>query len=69
MDFDCDVNIKATELRLGLPGTSDEPSIPSPSNGKKRAFPEMADGPRSERPETGTSGNQDRDTATPPPAK
>nr|AAD32142.1 Nt-iaa2.3 deduced protein [Nicotiana tabacum] len=42
MAHEKDLNLKATELRLGLPGTEDE-SIVSSSKNKKRGLPESAE--------------------------
>ncbi|KAI3668084.1 hypothetical protein L6452_43159 [Arctium lappa] len=38
---DIDLNYKATELRLGLPGTDDEPEIKTNLSGNKRSSSEM----------------------------
>lgn len=66
MEFDRDPSLRATELRLGLPGTPDEPSKQSPSKGNKRTLGEMTNDPRSEKLEAGTSDGEDRDAAAPP---
>lgn len=68
MDFNHHANLTATELRLGLPGTTDKPSKPSTAKGKKRAFLEMANKLRSEKLETGSSNVKDPG-ATAPRAK
>lgn len=56
MAFNTDMNIKTcTELRLGLPGTSDEyPNPPSSTRSNKRDFPSCSD-------------EEDEATAPPPP--
>ncbi|CAD6220861.1 unnamed protein product [Miscanthus lutarioriparius] len=69
MEIDAD-NLSATELRLGLPGTSssdDWQKKPSPSVGAKRAL----DDTRSEASGTSpaTAGDLDHDTAAPPKAQ
>ncbi|CAN6203195.1 unnamed protein product, partial [Urochloa humidicola] len=67
MEIDAD-NLSATELRLGLPGTSSSddhrPKKPSPAVGAKRAL----DDTRSEASGTTPSAGDDHD-ATAPPAK
>ena len=63
MEIDGD-NLSATELRLGLPGTSsgdDRPRRPAPSVGAKRAL----DDTRSEASGTSPAAGGDHDAATP----
>ncbi|CAN6197085.1 unnamed protein product [Urochloa humidicola] len=67
MEIDAD-NLSATELRLGLPGTSssdDRPKKPSPSVGAKRAL----DDTRSEASGTTPSAGGDEHDAAAPAAK
>jgi len=71
MAYESDINLKATELRLGLPG-SDEPEKPSTTPGvrsNKRASPEISEESRSKGSSSVSSNveNGERDSA--PPAK
>ncbi|PKI64063.1 hypothetical protein CRG98_015507, partial [Punica granatum] len=68
MDFHGNENLRATELRLGLPGTPDDPPKQSPPANKsnKRGFLEMASGSRSERSESGASNVDNRESTVPP---
>ena len=71
MAFEGDLNLKATELRLGLPG-SDEPqqkqSTSSVTRGTKRASPEISEESRTRSNITSASSiNVEKDCA--PPAK
>ncbi|OWM74524.1 hypothetical protein CDL15_Pgr005103 [Punica granatum] len=67
MDFQGDANLKATELRLGLPGTLNEPAKQSPpSKSSKRASLEIYDESSSKKRETSSSDVDDRDSTAPP---
>lgn len=62
--YESDLNFKATELRLGLPGTTDEPeqeqkSVSSGLKSNKRYSSEMEDG--------GSSDNKGLDQESAPP--
>ncbi|KAL4313462.1 hypothetical protein GQ457_01G052860 [Hibiscus cannabinus] len=64
VNYKNDLNLMATELRLGLPGSHDKPSIRS----NKRNSPEISDYSNSKTNSTITiSENDDQDS--PPPAK
>lgn len=63
--YENDLNLKATELRLGLPGTTDEheaeqKSVSSALKSNKRSSSEMEDG--------GSSNNKGSDQESAPPA-
>lgn len=64
---DLNLNLKATELRLGLPGSDETEDqavlVPSTSLNKKRALPEKSE-------EIGPKGSTvEAETETAPPAK
>lgn len=68
MIYESDLNLKATELRLGLPG-SDEPekqSAPSVRS-NKRASPEISQESKSNSCVSNAGNDDERDSA--PPAK
>ncbi|TVU41866.1 hypothetical protein EJB05_15422 [Eragrostis curvula] len=67
MEIDAE-NLSATELRLGLPGTSsseDRPKKPSPTVGTKRALEDTT----SEASGTASAAGEDQDTTTPAKAQ
>ncbi|KAB5557510.1 hypothetical protein DKX38_008419 [Salix brachista] len=71
MAFESDLNLKATELRLGLPG-SDEPEKPSttPSvRSNKRASPEISEESRSKGSSCVSSKVESGERDSAPPAK
>ncbi|KAF8401797.1 hypothetical protein HHK36_012743 [Tetracentron sinense] len=68
--FESDLNLKATELRLGLPGTNEsEKQTPPSVRSNKRALPDMNEESRSKNYSSVTeaAGHGDRETA--PPSK
>lgn len=65
--YEGDLNLKATELRLGLPGT-DEPEKQNPVTGRtnKRSSPESGDDHKGSK---GDSDGKNCDCENPPAAK
>uniref|UniRef100_A0A0E0KGK3 Auxin-responsive protein n=1 Tax=Oryza punctata TaxID=4537 RepID=A0A0E0KGK3_ORYPU len=61
--------IKATELRLGLPGTADDHHLPSTPRGKKRALDVAAAGEDSSNAAAAADDEDDAVEAAPPVAK
>lgn len=66
MAYENDLNLKATELRLGLPGT-EEQEVSYVRNNKKRPLQEAGDDEESCGAENGKSDAQNE--TAPPPAK
>lgn len=69
MAYESDLNLKATELRLGLPGSDEHEKQPTPRlRSNKRASPEISEESRS-KGNSSASNAESGDGDSAPPAK